>query len=65
MEYKWTVNRIADTLAKYNNHQILSIEKYDNYIAILIEYISEKHKSKTRTRICIYADGVCPENEHN
>lgn len=57
-KYKWTTNRIFDTLNKYSNHQILEIEKDGDYIAILIEYVSEKFKSKTITKVYIYADGV-------
>lgn len=53
---KWTVNRILDTLNKYSNHQILSIEQSTDYIELVIEYISEKHNSKTKTKVHIFAD---------
>lgn len=56
--YVWTTNRLLDTLNKYSNHKIISIEQCDDYIRIYIEYSSEKFKSKTRTFVYIYADGV-------
>lgn len=57
-QYKWTTNRLLDTLNKYSNHQIISVEQCDDYIKLHIEYTSEKFKSKTRTFVYMYADGV-------
>lgn len=56
-EYKWTVDRITDTLRKYSNHKLISMTQLDNCIAIKIEYESKSHKSRVSTIINIYADG--------
>lgn len=56
-KYLWTTNRVFDTLSKYQNHKIISIEQEDDYIKICLEFHSTKFKSKTKTFIYIYADG--------
>lgn len=57
-QYKWTSNRILDTLNKYSNHQIVKVEQYDDWIKLHLEYVSEKFKSRTCTYVYLYADGV-------
>lgn len=57
-KYKWTTNRILNTLNKYSNHQIISVEQCDDYIKLHIKYVSKKFKSRTSTIVYIYADGV-------
>lgn len=54
---EWTVNRLLDTLNKYSNHKILSIQIMENKIVLQIEYISGKFNSKVITYVNIYADG--------